>query len=95
MKEGQFKWILEDIDTCMEVYRMFNWGQNYERLIEACDALKINLASLTKTSNTRFTNSKRFIFINFMKDLPAIVSCLENACMSAEQAIASARERKK
>ena len=95
MKEAQFKWVLDDIDTCMEVYRMFNWGQNYERLIEACDALKLTLASLTKTSDTCFANSKRFIFMNFLQDLPAIKSCLEDACIAAEQTNASSTERKK
>ena len=27
---------------------MFNWSQNYERLIEACDSLKLTLASLSR-----------------------------------------------
>lgn len=39
MKEDEFKWVLSDIDVCMEVYRMFNWGQNYERLLEACEEM--------------------------------------------------------
>ena len=95
MKEDKFKWVLSDIDVCMEVYRMFNWGQNYERLLEACEEMKTTLATLTRTSDTRFANSKRYIFINFLKDLQAVVACLEEACAAAEREGATSRDKKK
>ena len=95
MKEDKFKWVLSDIEVCMEVYRMFNWGQNYERLLEACEEMKTTLAALTRTSDTRFANSKRYIFINFLKDLEAVVACLEEACAAAEREGATSRDKKR
>lgn len=34
MKEDSFKWVLDVLDVCISVYKHFNWGQNYEKLVE-------------------------------------------------------------
>ena len=75
-KDSNFDWLLKIQSTCKEIYTKFNWGKNYEMLIEACNELDIALASLTKFCDTRFANSVRFVFINIRKDFAAIKKCL-------------------
>ena len=83
MKEDDFKWIINILDVCVSVYKLFNWGQNYEKLVDECTKFKQRLTNLAKTCETRFSNSKRLVFINLIKDLEPVISCLQNAQMEA------------
>ena len=95
MKEGGYKWLSEDIEVCLEVYRLHNWGQNYEKLLAAAADLEQKLYSLTKTSDTRFANSKRYVFINFITDIKMILSCLDKEHQDSRKDGATTKERKK
>ena len=75
-KNSNFEWLLKIQTTCKEIYIKFNWGKNYEMLIETYNELDIALANLNKFCDTRFANSVRFVFINIKKDFAAIKKCL-------------------
>ena len=75
-KDSNFEWLLKIQTTCKEIYIKFNWGKNYEMLIETYNELDIALANLNKFCDTRFANSVRFVLINIKKDFAAIKKCL-------------------
>ena len=75
-KDSNFEWLLKIQTTCKEIYVKFNWGKNYEMLIETCMELEIAVANLNKFCDTRFANSVRFVFINIRTDFAAITKCL-------------------
>ena len=63
-------------NKCSEIDRKFNWGKNYELMLDTCKELELTLATLTKFSKTRFANSIRNVTINIRKDFQIIVDCL-------------------
>ena len=34
MKEDDFKWMIDVLDVCVSVYKLLNWGQNCEKLVD-------------------------------------------------------------
>ena len=64
-------------DVVGDDFRHFNWGKNYEQLVEACQILGQELANPVMYSATRFASSVRKVYMNFRKDYAAIVHCLE------------------
>eukprot|EP00794_Sanderia_malayensis_P006751 gene6751-7509_t len=60
-KEKRFEWLVDDTDVCSQLFRIFNWGQNHETLVEASVPWKLHLKDLVKFSETRFANSHRQI----------------------------------
>eukprot|EP00794_Sanderia_malayensis_P014467 gene14467-15971_t len=77
-KEKRFKWLVDDTDVCSQLFRLFNWGQNHEKLVEASVLWKLHLKDLVKFSETRFANSRRQVYVNVHHDLQALVTCLED-----------------
>ena len=72
---------------------MFNWGQNYEKIIEECIRLRQEYSILAKTCDTRFANSKRYVFINLLKDLKPVISCLKATQIKAIDGNAKDRQK--
>ena len=62
---------------------MFNWGSNYEKLVDATALWKLQLTSLIGFSETRFANSRRQVYINIHHEFPAIITCLKDQIMDA------------
>ena len=93
LSEGQFKWTIKVLDVCLEVFKLFNWGQNYEKIIEECIRLRQEYSILAKTCDTRFANSKRYVFINLLKDLKPVISCLEATQIKAIDGNAKDRQK--
>ena len=65
-------------DTCKRLYSKFNWGKNYELLLQVCEELETHMKQLTTFSTTRFANSIKNVTINVRDDFRAIVKCLHN-----------------
>ena len=76
-KDPSFQWMVKLFSTCKGLYNKFNWGKNYKLLIETCDIMEKNMASLVNFQLTRFANSIRFVVINIRLDYEAIVAALE------------------
>jgi hypothetical protein len=82
-KKQEFKWVVLNTDICQKLFRMFNWGSNYEKLVLATALWKLHLTSLVGFSETRFANSRRQVYINIHNEFPAIITCLEDQIMKA------------
>ena len=93
MKEDDFKWMIDVLDVCVSVYKLFNWGKNYEKLVDECTKSKQRLTNLAKTCETRFANCKRLVFINLIKDLEPVISCPQNAQLEAIAGDAEKRQK--
>ncbi|CAB4009077.1 Hypothetical predicted protein [Paramuricea clavata] len=52
-KKEEFKWVVSNTDICQKLFRMFNWGSNYEKLVVATALWKLHLTSLVGFSETR------------------------------------------
>ena len=65
-------------NLCKSIYSKFNWGKNYEHLIEVCEELEVRMAKLANFSTTRFSNSIKNVTINVRKDFKAIIKCLHD-----------------
>ena len=81
------------VSLVSQIFNNFNWGQKYERLLEAAELLQNSFANPNKFSETRFVNSKWFVLINFLKDLQAIVMCLKSTIKENENG--NSEQRKK
>ena len=93
-KEERFQWLV-DTDVCSQLFRMFNWGQNHEKLVEASVLWKLHLKVLVKFSETTFANSCRQVYINIHHDLPAIIICLEEKILLSHQDPSDGKLREK
>lgn len=94
-KEERFKWLVDDTDVCSQLFRLFNWGQNHEKLVEASVLWKLHLKDLVKFSETRFANSRRQVYINIHHDLQALVTCLEDKVALSYQSPSDGKLREK
>ena len=56
-KDSKFTWLCDITSQISLVFKEFNYGKNYEKLIEACESLNISLKDPKKISETRFPNS--------------------------------------
>ena len=86
--DATFEWMNKVLLICKDLYNKFNWGKNYELMVEACDEIEMNMAQLANFQTTRFANSIRFVVINLRTDYEALVRCLlkihENLRASAD-----------
>ena len=57
-KKEEFKWIVSNTGVCQKLFRMFNWGSNYEKLVDATALWKLQLTSLVGFFETRFAQPK-------------------------------------
>ena len=77
-KDSKFFWMVDVQNLCKSIYTKFNWGKNYEHLIEVCEELEVRMAKLANFSTTRFSNSIKNVTINVRKDFKAIIKCLHD-----------------
>ncbi|CAB4032571.1 Hypothetical predicted protein [Paramuricea clavata] len=92
-KLEQFQWLSNITNTVSSIFKLFNWGKGYEELVEACDRLKLAIQNPQFFCETRFANSVRKVYGNFLADLSAIIACLENTKFEMHDGDASAREK--
>ena len=76
-KDEAFAWLVKLTEICQQIYKKFNWGKNYEALVEMCEQLEMKMRNLKTFSTTRFPNSVRAVFDTLIDDFPAVVKCLE------------------
>ena len=84
-KDARFSWLVADTDLCSQLFKMFNWGQNHEKLVDASLLWKLHLKDLVNFSETRFANSRRQVYTNLHHDLKAIVKRLEDKIKASEE----------
>ena len=84
-KQVQFAWLSTITDICVRVFKLFNWGANYERLVEATSLWKMKLLNLVTFCDTRFANSRRKVYLNIHHQLAPIMTCLNNFIEAAER----------
>ena len=82
-KSGLIDTHICNTDVCQKLFRMFNWGSNYEKLVDATALWKLHLTSFVSFSETRFANSRRQVYINIHHKFPAIITCLEDQILDA------------
>ena len=71
------------VENCREMFQLFNWGANYEKLREATALWRLSLSNLV-TFSARFANSKRKVFKNIHHEFAPItcITCLEKQIAS-------------
>ena len=72
------KWLEDITDNCREMFTLFNWGANYEKLRDATALWNLNQNNLVNFSETRFANSKRKVYKNVHHEFAPIITCLED-----------------
>ena len=92
-KKKEFQWVVEDTKVCQSLFKLFNWGANYEKFVEATALWKLHLRNLVGFSETRFENSRRQVYVNIHHEFPAIMTCLEQQIHEEEFESAKAREK--
>lgn len=83
------------MSNLLQVFHLFNWGANYEKLVKATVLWKLHIRSLVGFSETRFANSRRQVYINIHHEFPAIISCLEEQILDGVKRNSDARAREK
>lgn len=77
-KDESFRWMVKTQEICTDIYSKFNWGKNYELLVETCKEMDMKMKALANFHTVRFANSVRLVFVNIREDFQAIVSCLRD-----------------
>ena len=90
---NDFDWLSGLVALCQDLYAKFNWGQSHELYIDAGKEIGEPTSNLTKFSETRFANSKRFVFISVLKNLKTIYKCLQD--IQIENRGGSSRQKEK
>ena len=76
-KDNNFQWLCDITSQISRIFKDFNYGKNYEKLIVACDSLDISLRDPKFFSETRFPNSCFNVYNSFLTDFPALIKCLD------------------
>ena len=84
-KKKEYVWLKNMIETGHQIFETFNWGNNYEKLRKVSEEWKLKFRSLSNFSETRFANSKRFVFKNILLYLGPIINCLDDWIKAAEE----------
>ena len=87
-EDSSFSWLVEIQTICREIFSTFNWGENYENLLQICEDLNLQMKKLTNFQMTRFANSVRFVFINMRINYSALRLALMNVIPSKENSSA-------
>ena len=45
-QDDAFKWLVDLTTVCQQLYSKFNWGKNYQALVEMCEKLEIRIRNL-------------------------------------------------
>ena len=91
--DAGFVWLVNLTTTCQQLYKKFNWGKNYQALVEKCDLLEMRMRNLKTFSTTRFPNSVRAVFDTLIDDFKPVVKCLEDIIENGENNGLEARNR--
>ena len=70
--DSSFSWLVEIQTICREIFSTFNWGKNYQNLLQICEDLNVQMKKLTNFQMTRFAYSVCFVFINLRIDYSAV-----------------------
>ena len=92
-KDPAFAWLVKLTEICQQIYKKFNWGKNYQALVEMCEQLEMRMRNLKTFSTTRFPNSVRAVFDTLIDDFKAVVKCLENIAYNENDTGTEARKR--
>ena len=92
--DSTFKWLVDIQSLCRQIYTLFNWGKNYEDLLNTCEIQKIEYRKLTNFQTTRIANSVRFVFINLRDDYGAVRVSMKNV-INAKEISSNADDRAK
>ena len=84
-KMKEFLWLTTFTETCVRIFKLFNWGANYEKMVEATALWKLKLVNLVTFSETRFANSRRRVYQNIHHQLAPVMTCLDNHVKAAER----------
>ena len=79
--------------TCQEIYKKFNWGKNYQALVDMCEQREMRMRNLKTFSVTRFPNSVRAVFDTLIDDFKAVVKCLEDIVKNEDDKGSEGRKR--
>lgn len=60
------------------IYSKFNWGKNYQNLVEMCEILEMTLRNLKNFSATRFPNSVQTVFDTLIHDFKPVFQCVKD-----------------
>ena len=94
-KRAEFVWLVNDTDTCQQLFTMFNWGASYEKFLQATLLWKLSKVNLASFSETRFANSRRKVYFNIHHSFAPIISCLDaNILEESRINISNAKEDK-
>ena len=75
-KHPDFQWLVKVHQLCKDVYNKFNYGKNYNLLVDICEELELRMRHLTNFSTTRFANSIRLVTRNLRADFQGIIRSL-------------------
>ena len=70
-------WLENLVTLCGQLYRLFMWGNNYDKLETAAADLEMDFVALVNFSATRFANSKRLVFKKLLRNIEPILVVLE------------------
>ena len=87
-EDSSFSWLVDIQAICREIFSTFNWGKNYQNLLQICEDLNVQMKKLTNFQMTRFANSVRFVFINLHIDYSAVRLALVNVIAREENSSA-------
>lgn len=73
LKRDEFKWIVDLVDTVMDLVRRFRTGKNHFMLLRICERLERRLKHLATLPETRLANYKRVVLSNFLANLRPVI----------------------
>ena len=92
-KDNDFAWLVNLTSICQQIYKIFNWGKNYQALVEMCEKLETIMRNLKTFSTTRFPNSIRSVFDTLIDEFKPVVKCLEDISENGDNAGSEVRKR--
>ena len=87
-EDSSFSWLVEIQTICREIFSTFNWGKNYQNLLQICEDLNVQMKKLTNFQMTRFASSVPFLLINLRMDYSAVQLALVNVIPNKEDSSA-------
>ena len=91
--DKEFLWLVGVTSTCQEIYKKFNWGKNYQALVDMCEQREMRMRNLKTFSVTRFPNSVRAVFDTLIDDFKAVGKCLEDIVKNEDDKGSEGRKR--
>ncbi len=77
-KLEQFQWLSNITNTASSIFKLSNWVKGYEELVEARDRFKLAIQNPQFFCVTRFANSVRKVYGNFLVHLSLVLDILFN-----------------